>query len=111
MKKELTENLADFIINQNKNLTVTKGWSKNILRPIRADGTDVESKPLNRANKAFIGVPGTKTQHKSNAAFLALVPKEDKIGKRKRKFKTVTNRFGRKVLQGHTKIVRKSDTP
>ena len=109
MRKELTEQLADFIRINNMPITQSNGWHKNVIRGVRADGSDVESKEPTKANSAFTGVGGTKTYHDGNRAFLKLIKKEDKIGKRKRKFKRVLNGFGKEVRQGHTKIVKKGE--
>jgi hypothetical protein len=107
MKKELTEQLTNFICYNNTNLTPEfGGWHKNVIRGVRADGTDVESKPLNKANSAFTGVAGTKSMHDSNRAFLKMTKKIDQIGKRGRKFRKVLNGMGKEVRQGYPQIVK-----
>ncbi len=107
MRKKLTEGLAD-VITSKPNISKSGGFSKNILRPLRHDGQDVEPGRIsNRANKSvFSGVSGTKSYHDSNRAFLSMTKQEDKVGKRKRQFRNVTNALGHTVRQGKPIIVK-----
>ena len=82
--------------------------TKNILRPVYADGSDVSSGKLCKACATWPTVPGTKKYHQSVAAELALVEKEDKCRGKEKDFKVVTSKLGKKVRVGKTVIVKKT---
>lgn len=105
-------NKNDWIESQNAtNTKISKGGlSRNILRPVyNDDSKNYDSAPVTKALTVASGISGTKSMHDSNAAFLALIPKEDKVGKRARKFKVVKNNLGKEVRQGRTTITRAKD--
>ena len=102
-------NREDWMLAQNKNNTTqNKGeFSRNILRPVYADDSkNYDSVPVTKALTAASGISGTKSLHDSNAAFLATVKTEDKVGKHTRKFRNVKNNLGKIVRQGKPIIVK-----
>ena len=106
--KELTEGFVD-TVTKPQEISKSEGWSKNVLRPVRVDGTDATTGRFsNRANKsAFSGVEGTKGQHDANLAILKAVPRDTKItGKNKRKYTTTKNNLGKVVRCGKITVVK-----
>ena len=102
-----TESAMDFF-NSLSTKSPSKGRvTKNVLRPVYANGSDVESGKLSAASSAWSGISGTKGQHLSNLATLQRVAKDDQTtGKT---FKKVKSKLGKMVRVGVTVVVRAKD--